>query len=97
MIGRFLEHSRVYAFENDGDPEVFIGSADIMQRNLDERIEVLTPIQDPALHEQLRHMLELLLNDSRQGWTLTDRTWSRDETSTEAGVQAALREAAPFS
>ncbi len=47
VVGRFLEHSRVYWFENDGDPEVFIGSADLMDRNLHHRIEVLVPIEDP--------------------------------------------------
>ncbi len=97
VIGRFLEHSRIYRFENDGEPESFIGSADIMKRNLDERIEVLTPIRDPALQEQLRDTLELLLNDRRQAWHLNDRTWTRDETSTEDGVHATLLAAAPFS
>ncbi|MDA0353611.1 MAG: polyphosphate kinase 1 [Chloroflexi bacterium] len=97
VIGRFLEHSRIYAFENDGSPEYFIGSADIMNRNLDERIEVLTPINAPALQEQLRDTLELLLADRRQAWQLIDRTWTRDETSDSIGVQATLLAAAPFS
>ena len=54
IIGRFLEHSRVYAFENGGDPEYFIGSADIMKRNLDERIEVLTPDSTPRAQAATR-------------------------------------------
>jgi len=97
VIGRFLEHSRVYAFENDGDPEYFIGSADIMNRNLDERIEVLTPIHDPALQPQLQDMLDLLLDDRRQSWHLLDRTWTRDDSSADPGAHATLLAAAPFS
>jgi polyphosphate kinase len=97
VIGRFLEHSGVYSFHNDGDPEYFIGSADVMKRNLDERIEVLTPIRDPALQANLRDTLELLLDDRRQGWQLLDRTWSRDEVCDEPGVHETLLAAAPFS
>jgi polyphosphate kinase len=97
VIGRFLEHSRIYAFENDGDPEYFIGSADVMKRNLDDRIEVLTPIREPALQDQLRSTLDLLLENPRQRWELVDRTWARDESSTERGVHELLLEAAPFS
>ena len=97
VIGRFLEHSRVYAFANGGDPEYFIGSADLMIRNLDERIEVLTPIRDAALQEQLQATLELLLEDRRQGWQLLDQTWSRDETSEKPGAHETLISAAPFS
>lgn len=97
VIGRFLEHSRIYTFENDGEPESFIGSADIMKRNLDERIEVLTPIRDPLLQRQLCDTLELLLDDRRQAWQLDDRTWTRDETSTDPGVHLTLLAAAPFS
>ncbi len=57
VIGRFLEHSRIYEFGNGGAPEYFIGSADLMKRNLDERIEVLAPIHAPALQAQLGHVL----------------------------------------
>lgn len=97
VIGRFLEHSRVYLFENDGEPEAFIGSADIMKRNLDERIEVLTPISDPALQGQLSDTLELLLKDQRQAWRLQDRSWVRNEACADPGVHAQLLAAAPFS
>ena len=97
VIGRFLEHSRIYAFENDGDAEYFIGSADLMKRNLDERIEVVTPIRDRSLQAQLRHTLDLLMDDPRQGWQLGDRTWSRDGASERPGVQATLIGEAPFS
>ena len=97
VLGRFLEHSRVYLFENGGDPEYFIGSADVMKRNLDGRIEVLTPVRQADLKDRLRSLLEMLLNDRRQGWELRDSTWSRDETVESPGVHAELLAAAPFS
>lgn len=97
VIGRFLEHSRVYRFENGGDPEFFIGSADVMKRNLDERIEVLAPIRRPEHKRQLEELLTLLLNDRRQGWELRDSTWTRDQSVDEPGSQATLLAAAPFS
>lgn len=97
IIGRLLEHSRIYAFENEGRPEVFIGSADIMKRNLDERTEVVTPILNPALSMQVRQFLDALLSDRRQSWLLHDREWTRDQTVTEEGVHERLMRMAPFS
>jgi len=97
VIGRFLEHSRVYCFENGGDPEVFIGSADIMKRNLDERIEVLTPIKPRHLRTGLIEVLEMLLTDRRQGWELRNREWHRDATIPGPGVHDILSVSAPFS
>lgn len=97
VLGRFLEHSRVYRFENGGDPEYFIGSADVMKRNLDGRIEVLTPVRQADLKERLSQLLDLLLSDRRQSWELRDSTWSRDATVDAPGVQAQLLAAAPFS
>jgi polyphosphate kinase len=70
IIGRFLEHSRIYYFENNGDPQYFIGSADWMQRNLSARVEAVTPIEEPRLREQLDHLLRLSLADHRQAWEL---------------------------
>jgi polyphosphate kinase len=65
VVGRFLEHSRIYYFENGGDPEVYLGSADLMQRNLDRRVETLFPIEDPALVKHIReNMLAAYLNDN---------------------------------
>jgi polyphosphate kinase len=97
VVGRFLEHSRVYVFANGGDPEYFIGSADLMKRNLDERIEVLAPIRSTALKQQLAHTMDVLLADDRQGWQLFDSTWTRDETVDEPGTHATLLSQAPFS
>jgi polyphosphate kinase len=54
-VGRFLEHSRIYHFENGGDPEVYLGSADWMPRNLHERVEVLFPVKSPLLRDRVRH------------------------------------------
>jgi len=97
VIGRFLEHSRVYMFENGGDPEYFIGSADIMKRNLDERIEVLAPVRSRDAKRELSEVLALLLGDRRQGWVLADSTWSREPAGPGPGVHAALLARAPFS
>jgi len=55
IVGRFLEHSRIYQFENGGDPEIYVGSADWMNRNLHERVEVLFPLKNPLLRDRVRH------------------------------------------
>lgn len=96
VIGRFLEHSRLYYFENGGDPEYFIGSADVMKRNLDERIEVLAPIRAPEHRRQLNELIEEMLADERQGWRLIDSTWHRDPSITDPGTHALLLAKAPF-
>ena len=81
VVGRFLEHSRIYYFHNGGqepsetaytgpDPAYFVGSADWMTRNLDKRVEAVTPVEDPTIREQLRFNLELLLADNRRRWTM---------------------------
>ena len=57
IVGRFLEHSRIYYFENGGAPEVYLGSADLMPRNLDRRVEVVFPVNAPAIIGYLRHTL----------------------------------------
>lgn len=71
IIGRFLEHSRLFWFANDEHPEMFIGSADIMERNLDRRVEVLCPIPDAAMAEHLRvTVLAAYLRDTHRSWQL---------------------------
>ena len=79
IVGQFLEHSRVYYFENGGAPEVYIGSADLMERNLDRRVETLCPVTDPAMRQLMRDaVLEVLLSDTDRAWTLqTDGTYLR--------------------
>jgi polyphosphate kinase len=65
VVGRFLEHSRIFWFRNGGEEEVYLGSADLMFRNLDRRVEVLFPVRDPALVRQLRdEILETYLRDN---------------------------------
>jgi polyphosphate kinase len=70
VIGRFLEHSRVFHFANGGDEEFYIGSADWMPRNFDRRVETVTPVEDRALHDRLRCLLATYLADDRQAWEL---------------------------
>lgn len=71
IVGRFLEHSRVFFFDNGGKPEAYIGSADLMRRNLDRRIEVLCPVEDPRLVQHLKDdLLEVCLRDTAQAWDL---------------------------
>src|SRR3982750_3748465 len=65
IVGRFLEHSRIYYFLNNGSEEIYTGSADWMPRNLYEKIEGLTPIRDPLLRDRVRHeILEVYLTDT---------------------------------
>jgi len=70
VIGRFLEHSRVYYFENDGEPELFCASADWMPRNFFHRVEVAFPVSEPALRQRIIDELQLYLEDNTQAWTL---------------------------
>ena len=81
IVGRFLEHSRIFYFRNAGDEEFSIGSADMMERNLDRRVEAVTPVDDPALRERLRDILDVMLRDDRRAWELgNDGVWRRVET-----------------
>jgi polyphosphate kinase len=70
IVGRYLEHSRIFYFANAGAEEVFIGSADWMQRNLDRRVEAVTPIDDPTIAKDLQEILGIMLADNRQAWEL---------------------------
>ncbi len=64
IVGRFLEHSRAYYFHNNGDPKLYLGSADIMQRNFDRRVEIFFPIDDPRVKEDIVEILEMYLTDT---------------------------------
>src|SRR5215469_1586476 len=67
VVGRFLEHSRIFYFENGGQPEIYLGSADWMPRNLYERVEVLFPLKDPSLRERIsKEILSSYLADNRK-------------------------------
>ncbi len=70
IIGRFLEHSRIYYFRNGGDEEYLIGSADCMKRNLESRVEIVVPVDDAALREELRAMLDAQLAPGRGSWAM---------------------------
>ena len=78
IVGRFLEHSRITYFHNGGDEEYFIGSADLMQRNLMKRVEVLVPVEAPALRQELRLILDVQLGDKHAAWDMQpDGTYVR--------------------
>jgi polyphosphate kinase len=70
IIGRFLEHSRAFCFLNDGNEEVYLGSADWMPRNLERRIEAVTPVEDPVFRTTIRDLLIQMWQDNRQAWEL---------------------------
>ena len=85
IVGRFLEHSRLWYFSHDGEPEYFVGSADWMPRNLDRRVEVFAPVYDARLQRRLDSLIELWLADERQSWALgSDGTWRRVSPDSEA-------------
>jgi polyphosphate kinase len=78
VVGRFLEHSRIFAFERNGETKVYIGSADLMPRNLDTRVELVTPVDDPSLRDDLLDTLERSLADDTNSWDLgADAVWRR--------------------
>jgi len=70
IVGRFLEHARVYYFRNGGEEEYYIGSADLMLRNLKARVEVLAPVEDSELRQELRLILTAQLSDMRSAWDM---------------------------
>ncbi|MGN1206083.1 MAG: RNA degradosome polyphosphate kinase [Eubacterium sp.] len=70
IVGTFLEHSRIFYFENDNNPEIYMGSADWMPRNLDKRVEILFPVEDPDLKEEVVHILKTQLNDNTKAHLL---------------------------
>jgi polyphosphate kinase len=79
ILGRFLEHSRIVYVENDGEPEYLIGSADLMHRNLDRRVEVMVEVTDHAAREHLQDTLELAFSEDVVAWELQpDEVWKRN-------------------
>jgi polyphosphate kinase len=82
IVGRYLEHARIYHFAHggaEGGPAYYIGSADLMPRNLDRRVEALVPVDDPALRDQLDEIIDVELADDVLAWTLgADGTWHKD-------------------
>lgn len=78
IVGRFLEHTRIFYFRNNGDEEYFIGSADLMKRNLESRVEVVTPIQDAKSQKRLREILDIQLANKRSVWDMqSDGTYNK--------------------
>jgi polyphosphate kinase len=88
ILGRFLEHSRIYHFGGDGHPEYWIGSADLMHRNLDRRVEVLCAVSDRQARDDLADLLDIAFDDATAAWDLQpDGHWVR-----AAGAQEDLQE-----
>jgi polyphosphate kinase len=80
IVGEFLEHSRIWGFENGGDRDWYIGSADLMDRNLDRRVECVVPVEDSDARTRLSEIVDLMLVDDRRSWQLLpDATWVRTE------------------
>jgi polyphosphate kinase len=96
IVGRYLEHSRIYRFGSDeAGPDWYIGSADLMPRNLDRRVEALTPVLDPALQSRLQEILDVNLADDVLAWELRgDGSWTRVPTSRGVSTHRALEERA---
>jgi polyphosphate kinase len=72
IVGQYLEHSRVFHFANDGRPEWYIGSADLMERNLDRRVEAIVPVEDLEAQEKIRALVDVMLSDDRRSWQLAE-------------------------
>lgn len=80
IVGEFLEHSRIFGFANNGAQEWYIGSADLMERNLDRRVEAMVPIEDPTALARVAEIVDVMLADDRRSWELgRDATWRRTE------------------
>ena len=80
IVGQFLEHARIWRFENGAAPEWYIGSADLMDRNLDRRVEAFVPIDDTEARAEIDEILRIQLADDRRSWLLSpDGRWQRTE------------------
>jgi polyphosphate kinase len=92
IVGRFLEHSRLFYFHNQGQEEMFIGSADWMPRNLDRRVEAIVRIEDSAIAKDLQEILGIMLADNRQAWDLhADGRYQQRRPSTETAEQSSQK------
>ena len=94
IVGRFLEHSRIYRFERGDEETIYIGSADLMPRNLDTRVELLAPVRDASLRGEIADTMERCMADNTNAWVLgADGAWTRREPGTEGprNVQDELR------
>jgi polyphosphate kinase len=94
VVGEFLEHSRIFAFGEQGDPDfsIYIGSADLMERNLDRRVEVLVPIEEPSLQGEVLEAFEITWRDDLFTWVLgTDRRWRRLQPVNNFSAQAEFK------
>ena len=90
LVGRYLEHSRIFRFGERAEATHYIGSADLMQRNLDRRVEALVPVADPSLAARLDEVLDVLMQDDMLSWTLgADGTWTKVRG--ERGIDAQQR------
>jgi polyphosphate kinase len=89
IVGRFLEHSRVYSFENDGEPELFCSSADCMSRNMFRRVETCFPVENKKLADRIRGELDLYLRDDSQAWIhQPDGLYARADANATGGLEA---------
>ncbi len=80
VVGEFLEHSRILGFANGGQQEWYIGSADLMERNLDRRVEAVVPVEDSDASARIAQIIDVMLADDRRSWQLgTDAVWRRTE------------------
>ncbi|MBF6605739.1 MAG: polyphosphate kinase 1 [Chloroflexi bacterium] len=80
IVGEFLEHSRIFGFRNGGEQEWYIGSADLMERNLDRRVEAVVPVEDPDARARIEEIVAVMLADDRRSWQLgDDAIWRRTE------------------
>ena len=80
IVGEFLEHARVFIFENDGSEEIYMGSADWMPRNLDRRVEIMFPVVEPELKARISHYMELQLEDNLKAHVLQpDGTYEKPD------------------
>ena len=93
ILGRYLEHSRIFAFHNDGDPQIYIGSADMMHRNLDRRVEALVRVVEPAHLAELTALFDLAMADTTSSWHLgAEGEWTRHSTDADGAPLVDLQE-----